>query len=263
LQTERANQSPLKKAFLLLQVLAENGRPMSAPDLGVQLGMTRQTIHRLLQQLEAIGMVRRSIERERFEVGPALAELGLNSLITNQTAKFRRAVMEQLVEKIGETCNLAILDGHEIVYVDRVECNWPLRRIIEVGSRMPAYCTASGKLLLAHLPARTLEQYLSSVTLERFTDTTWTDPDRFRQHLAQIRHQGYSINDGEDLEGLLGVSVPVCDPSGRLLAGLAIHGPVVRLPEDRARAIVPDITAAADAIGDLLVETTVRRFAAS
>jgi len=233
---------------------------MSAPDIGAQVDLTRQTVHRLLHQLEAIGMVRRDLERERFEAGPALADLGLRALIANHTVKLRRTIMERLVETVEETCNLAVLDGCQILYIDRVECNWPLRLVIEVGDRMPAHCTASGKLLLANLPEETLEQYLRVVELTKFTDNTWTDPVLFRKHLAQIRRQGYSINHSEDIDGLLGVSVPVRDPSGRILAGIAMHGPEVRLPESRALEIIPDMNDAANAIGDLLLESAIRRF---
>ncbi|MFP4537155.1 MAG: IclR family transcriptional regulator [Dichotomicrobium sp.] len=246
----------MKKAFAILEVLAQGGRPVSAPDLAAQLGMTRQTIHRLIHQLEEMGMVRRDIERERFEIGPAFAELGLHALSTGHQSKLRRAVMEELVAKSGETCNLTVLDGHEIVYIDRVECNWPLRRQIEIGGRMPAYCTAGGKLLLALAPAKTLDQYLSTVTLKRLTPNTWTDPEAFRAHLETIRAQDYSINNQENLIGLLAVAVPVRDPSGRVLAALALHGPEARLRESRAQALVPEIRKAAGAIGELLVEST-------
>lgn len=228
---------------------------MSAPDLAAQLGMTRQTIHRLLQQLEEIGMIRRELERERFGIGPAFAELGLHALSTGHGSKLRRAVMEELVAKSGETCNLTVLDGHDIVYVDRVECNWPLRRQIEIGGRMPAYCTAGGKLLLALSPRRTLEQYLSAVTLKRLTPNTWTAPEAFRAHLETIRAQDYAINNQENLIGLLAVAVPIRDPSGQVLAALALHGPEARLPESRAHAFVPQLREAADAIGELLVES--------
>lgn len=228
---------------------------MSAPDLAAQLGMTRQTIHRLLQQLEEIGMIRRDLERERFEIGPAFAELGLHALSTGHASKLRRAVMEELVAKSGETCNLTVLVGHDIVYIDRVECNWPLRRQIEIGGRMPAYCTAGGKLLLALAPEKTLEQYLSIVTLKRLTPNTWTDPEAFRVHLETIRAQDYAVNNQENLVGLLAVAVPVRDTSGRVLGGLALHGPEARLSESRAQAFVPQIREAADAIGALLVES--------
>lgn len=235
---------------------------MNAPDIGAQLGFNRQTVHRLLNQLEAIGMVRRDLARERFEIGPTLVQLGLRAQSGNQTAKLRRAVMEKLVTTIGEDCNLGVLDGHEIIYIDHVPCNSPLRRHVEIGGRMPAYCTAIGKVLLAHLPSKALDQYLSVAALAPWTEHTWTDPERFREHLADIREQGYAINSEENLIGLLAVAVLVWDPLGRVVAGMSIHGPKARLSQSRARAIVPDLSKGAKAISDLMAESASQRLTA-
>jgi len=259
LAVSRDPDSPLQKAFAVLKLLAEAEHPMNAPDIGGQLGMNRQTVHRLLNQLEAIGMVRRDVARERFEVGPAMVELGLRAQSGNHAARLRRAVMEELVAEVRENCNLAVLDGHEIVYVDHVECDWPLRRQIAIGDRMPAYCTAIGKLLLAHLPAKALEQYLSVVTLEPWTEHTWTDPDGFREHLEDIRRQGYATNEQENMVGLLAAAVPVRDTFGRIAAGLSIHGPKPRLSEARTLEIIPQVSEAASTLGELVGENSARR----
>ncbi len=247
--------SPLQKGFAIVNLLTETGRPMSAPDIGAQLGFNRQTVHRLLQQLEAIGMVRRDIARERFEIGPALLQLGLRAQTGNHAAKLRRAVMQNLVDEIDENCNLGVLDGREIVYVEHVECRWPLRRQMELGCRLPAYCTAIGKVLLAHLPQKELEQYLSVVELAPQTEHSWTNPEAFREHLAEIRELGYAIGNQENWIGLLSVGVPVRDPSGLVVAGLSIHGPAARLSEQRAREIVPMLEGAGRSISALMAES--------
>jgi len=227
---------------------------MGAPDLGAELGMNRQTVHRFLTQLEEIGMVRRDIGRERYEVGSALADLGMAAITASRAASLRRAVLEHLVGKVRETANLGVLDGAKVVYIERVECDWPLRLQIRVGSRMPAYCTGIGKLLLAHLPKKRLEQYLDTVTLERLTPNTFTDRDLFVRELEAIRERGYAINNQEETVGLLAVAVPVRDASGKIMAGLAVQGPEVRLPMDRAHSLVPELTEAAEAIERLMFE---------
>jgi len=225
---------------------------MSAPDIGAELGLTRQTIHRFLQQLEEVGLVRRSLGRERFEIGPALAELGLKALTNGGNARLRHAVMERLVAQVRETCNLGVLDSYEVVYIDRVECDWSLRMQIKVGSRVPAHCSAIGKLLLAYLPERQLEKHLKVAPLERRTPNTFCDPDAFQQEMASIRERGYAINNQEDMLGLLAVGVPVWSAGGEVVAGLAAHGPTARLPEERAHALVPELKSAASAISELL-----------
>lgn len=228
---------------------------MSAPDIGAELGLTRQTVHRFIQQLEEVRLVRRDIERERYDVGPALTELGWLALTNSQYARQRRVVMERLVARVSETSNLGVFDGYEVVYVDRVECDWPLRMQIVVGGRMPAYCTAIGKLLLAHLSERRLDTYLAQSPLHRLTPNTICDPDAFREEMAMIRERGYSINNQEDIEGLLGVAAPVRDGEGAVIAGLSLHGPTVRLSQDRARSLVPDLIEAARAIGEMMNES--------
>jgi IclR family transcriptional regulator, acetate operon repressor len=225
---------------------------MSAPDIGAELGLTRQTVHRFIQQLEEVRLVRRDMERERYDVGPALVELGLKALMNSHDAQLRRVVMDRLVAKVRETSNLGVLDGYEVVYIDRVECDWPLRLQITVGGRMPAYCTAIGKLLLAHAPAGRTDAYLALSPLERLTPNTICDPDAFRGQLAEIRERGYALNNQEDIEGLLGIAAPVHDASGTVIAGLSLHGPTVRMPEHRAKALVPELMEAAAEIGKLM-----------
>jgi len=235
---------------------------MNAPDIGARLDLNRQTVHRLLNQLEVIGMVRRDVARERYEVGPALVKLGLQAQTGNHPARLRRAVMERLVADVGENSNLGVLDGHQVIYIDHVECDYPLRRLMDIGSRMPAYCTSIGKVLLAHLPEKALEQYLSVAKLEPWTEHTWTDRDGLREHLQQIREQGYAINNQENLIGLLAVAVPVWDPLRRVVAGLSVHGPEARLSKARACEIIPVMTSAGESISMLIAESSARRVTA-
>lgn len=255
-------QTPLQKAFAIISLLAQTGYPMNAPDIGAELGLNRQTVHRLLSQLEAIKIIRRDIGRERFEIGPALVQLGLQAQNGNQTSRLRRAVMEKLVAASGEDCNLCVLDGHEIVYIDHVPSHSPLRRHVEIGGRMPAYCTATGKVLLAHLPDKVLDQYLSVASLAPWTEQTWTEAEQLRKHLADIRQQGYAINNQENLIGLMAIATPVRDPLGRVVAALSIDGPEARLSESRACAFAPELSDAAKAICELIAEGASKRVTA-
>jgi IclR family acetate operon transcriptional repressor len=248
----RTSYSPVRKAFAVLELLAREGKPMSAPDLGAELAMTRQTIHRTLNQLEELGMVQRDVERERYEVAPALAGLGLQALGAVRAAKLRHAVLERLVMEVRETSNIGVLDGNEVVYIDRCECDWPLRVQLKPGSRLPAYCTAIGKLLLAQLSQRQLNQYLLAVPLERLTPTTLTSAHALGEALREIRAKGYSINNQEDSVGLLAIAVPIRDGTGAVRAGLSVHGPEIRLPRSRAVDLVPRLTETATAISGLL-----------
>ncbi|NJM34948.1 MAG: IclR family transcriptional regulator [Rhodomicrobium sp.] len=252
MESQRLQYSPLGKAFAILDVLAREAKPVGAPDLCAELELNRQTVHRLLKQLESLGYVRRYLDRERYVLGTDFTQLALNAIVAKSAGSLRQPVMERLVDVVRETCNLGVLDGHQVLYIDRVECDWPLRVQLKPGSRLPAYCTAIGKLLLGHLPPEKLRQYLRVVPLRRLTPNTITDPDQFTEAMREIRKNGYAINNQEDSVGLLAISVPVFDPRGAVAAGLAIHGPEIRLPRERAISLLPQLTETARELSAIL-----------
>src|SRR3546814_18752046 len=112
----------------------------------------------------------------------------------------RRVILEQIVETVGETCNVGVLDGSEVVYLDRVECDWPLRTQLRAGSRVPLHCTGMGKLFLATLPARARRRIIESLTFTRYTDTTIPDPTSFEAAPKIIRRAERSEEPGSGKE---------------------------------------------------------------
>ncbi len=244
--------SPLGKSFAILHILAREAKPIGAPDICAELDLTRQTVHRLLKQLETFGFVQRDPDRERFVLGSAFTKLALTAVTGNGSGSLGRAVMERLVSSVRETCNVGVLDAYEVVYIDRVECDWPLRVQLAPGSRLPAYCTAIGKLLLAQLPSDRLQQYFRAVELKPLTPNTITDTKRFSEAMQAIRNDGYSINDQEDSLGLLAIAVPILNEKAEVVAGLAIHGPEVRLSRKRAISLLPQLRETADVLATVL-----------
>jgi DNA-binding IclR family transcriptional regulator len=244
--------SPLGKSFAILNILAREAKPVGAPDIGAELDLTRQTVHRLLKQLEGFGFVQRDHDRERFVLGSAFTKLALMAVTGNGSGSLGRAVMERLVSSVRETCNVGVLDAHEVVYIERVECDWPLRVQLAPGSRVPAYCTAIGKLMLAQLPPDRLRQFLQAVDLKPLTPNTITDAGRFGEAMEAIRHDGYAINDQEDSVGLLAIAVPILNDKGGVAAGLAVHGPEVRLSRERAISLLPQLKETAQALRSIL-----------
>jgi DNA-binding IclR family transcriptional regulator len=165
-------------------------------------------------------------------------------------------VLEALARETGETCNLGMLDGNGVVYLDRVETHWPLRLQLSVGSHVPLHCTAMGKLFLAHMPKRVRENYYAAAPLERFTERTITDPDQMEDEIAAIRGDGVSINNQEYMVGLVGMAVPVRDPvsKSRLTAAVAIHAPEARLNAADIRKFLPALQGAAERLSVLFGE---------
>ena len=162
----------------------------------------------------------------------------------------RRAILERLVADLNETCNITMLDGAEVVYVDRVESQWPLQMTLQPGSRVPLHCTASGKLFFALLPARTRKRLLATLPLERRTVRTLVEPALLEAEFVRIREARFGTDNEEVLEGLVAASVPVMDAAGRPIAAVAVHGPVGRLSFDRALGLVPRLRQAADELAE-------------
>ncbi|MGB9885642.1 MAG: IclR family transcriptional regulator [Moorellales bacterium] len=217
-------------ALQILELLAEPDKECTAGELAAQLGLSRTTAFRLLATLELHGFVRQNPASGRYRLGLKLLQLGgvvLKSLRLNDEA---RPILRDLVAQCGETVHLAVLDAGELVFIEKIESPRPFRMGSYVGARMPAYCTATGKLLLAYLPEDELVRYLRTTELKRYTARTITDPRDLALHLATIRAEGIAVDLEESEEGLMCIAAPIWSASGkRVLAAVSISGPVTRL----------------------------------
>ncbi len=237
--------SALDKALAVLEAITAQAQPIGLPDLSARLDLPRQTVHRVLLQLEAAGLIVRDPSRDRFSVGPRFSMLALAALQTQNQAAPIRAILQALVDDIQETCNIGVLDGMQFVYLERVECHWSLRVHLQAGSRVPAHCTSGGKVMLAHLDERARKTLFRSVKPKAYTPHTITDTDALERELAAIQGRGYAVNDQEFTVGVVGVAVPIRSRQGRLLAALALHGPSPRLNIERGIGLVPRLKQAA------------------
>ncbi len=247
--TKRDRTSPLLRAFALLERIAAAEEPITLHDASTGAELPKPTVYRMLAMLEQAGLVAREPEGRRIGPGPRLTRLALDTLRSGCARGPRRAILQQLVAEVGETCNLTILDGGEIVYLDRVESAWPLRVTLQPGSRVPLHCSASGKLLLALLPPGRRKRIVETLPLPRLTDQTIVDPRRLAGELARVRRERVATDNEEYLAGLVCVAVPVATPQGRVVASVAVQAPVARMPLAAALAHVPALRRAASALG--------------
>ncbi|MCB2100463.1 MAG: IclR family transcriptional regulator [Rhodobacterales bacterium] len=242
----REHGSALEKSLAIVEAITQQTQAIGLPDLTARLNLPRQTIHRILLQLEALGMIIRDPTRDRFSVGPRLSRLALDTLLSANQNTPVRAVLQDLVDDIHETCNVGVLDGFDFLYLERIESDWPLRVHLQAGSKVPAYCTSGGKALLAFIPRVQRRRLLESRALKRYTDTTITDPPQLERDLAACREAGYSTNNEEYNVGIVGVGVPIFGGGGRVVAGLACHAPLARVGLDGLLAYVPRMKQAAE-----------------
>lgn len=237
--------SALEKSLLVLEAIVDHPQPVNLPELTLRLGLPRQTIHRLLQQLTENRLVVRDVGRDRYAIGPRLSHLAFATLRSRNQSAPVRAILADLVQQTGETCNVGVLDGTDFVYIERIECQWSLRVHLEAGSRVRAHSTSGGKVVLAYLDAEERSLLYEGRKLETFTPHTITSLVALEKELAEVRRNGYALNDKEQNVGIVGIAVPIIDGEGRTLAALALHGPEPRLTAKSAVRHVPALKAAA------------------
>jgi IclR family acetate operon transcriptional repressor len=183
-----------------------------------------------------------------YGVGHRLARLGVDVLSNNGPRLERRTILRRVVDEIGETCNLAMLHGDEIIYIDRVETDWALKAELKPGSRVPLHCTSSGKLFLSQMPKARRRKLLAAMSLKRYTANTITEIAQLEAQIAEIGRTRVGLNNEELQAGVIGVAVPVTDAAGRMIATIALQAPVARLTLARAVEFVPSLQAAARAV---------------
>ena len=243
----------LDRAFLLLELMADAGGEVAISRLAADSGLAVSTIHRLVRTLVGRRYVRQLPSR-RYVLGPRLIHLG--EFASRMLATWAQPHLTRLVDVIGETANLAMLDGDRVVYVAQVPSRHSMRMFTEVGRRVHLHCTGVGKVLLAQLPPETARELLVQGGMPARTELTVTDPDELLRQLPTIADQGYAVDDGEQEAGVRCVAVPV--PGGSAAGAISVSGPAGRLGLDAVSRAVPLLQSAAAALATELGRDGVR-----
>ena len=236
----------LLKGLTVLEALAASREPRGVTDLAHELGMLKSNVHRLLQTLAHRGYVRKDAASSRYECTLKVWELGALLAERLDVRRAARPHVAALAERTSETVHLSVLDGADVLYVDKAESPQPVRAYSRVGGRAPAYCVATGKALLAHAPDEIVTEL--SAGLVRHTPRTITDPDVLRKELRRVREVGYAVNRGEWRESVGGLAAPIFDVNRAAIAAIGLSGPTDRLNTNRMREWAPLVMAAASAI---------------
>jgi IclR family transcriptional regulator, pca regulon regulatory protein len=239
----------LERGLAVITAFSAERPRMTLSEVAKATGFSRAAARRFLLTLQHLGYV--TADDREFSLAPRTLELGYAYLSSTPFWELAQPHMEALVDRLHESSSISVLDGSEIVYVSRV----PTKRImtvnLSVGSRLPAYPTSMGRVLLASLPDALLEEYLEAVTLAPLTTRTITDRDMLRRQLVEIREQGWALVDQELEEGVRSVAAPLHDARDRVVGALNVSAHAARTTLDRLRReFVPallDTTAAIDA----------------
>lgn len=218
------------RALAVLRLFTHQRPELGLADIARDTGLTKSSCHRILATLERAGFVAQ-VNRGRYALGLAAAQVGAVALDNLRLPVPARDILMQLSTETGETVGVSVLDGAQSLLVERVESAMPLSVRYSIGTHHPAYATASGKVLLAHSERR--EELLAHEPLVSFTPRSVTDRDVLRKQLQRVRTDGYAVDREELHIGLSCVAVPIRDPSGRVVAAVAVSGPSLRMRLDQ------------------------------
>jgi DNA-binding IclR family transcriptional regulator len=230
------------KAFRLIGTLAHSAEPRGISDLARELELTKSNVHRLLETLRAIGYVNRN-ENGTYTLSLEIWRLGIEVISRLDIKDIALPYLEALTRDTGETARLTIFVNDQGVCIQQVQSSNPVGVMTQVGGTLIAYCSATGKALLAYQPDEVVARIAAS--LVRFTPKTVVSATELDRELAHIRRCGYAINRGEWRETVSGVAAPVWNGERQVVAAIGVSGPVARLSMTRLKRLGPQIRAAA------------------
>jgi IclR family acetate operon transcriptional repressor len=239
--SERDGVQSLRRAFEILELLADNGGEASLSELSASSGLPRPTIHRFVRTLLTLGYVRQNANR-RYALGGRFIRLGESASL--QFGGWAKPLLTELVEKTGETANLAVLEGDEVVYVGQVPSPHSMRMFTEIGRRLLPHGTGVGKAILSTMPEEEVRALIQRTGMPTYTKHTHTDPKTFLAHLETIAARGYAIDESEQELGVRCVAVPLT--AGPLRAAISVSGPEGRLTQKTVAHIAPIVRQIAD-----------------
>jgi IclR family acetate operon transcriptional repressor len=235
----------IARAFAVLELIAAHGGAMGLSRLAADSGLPLPTLHRLARTLVDLGYLRQEPSR-LYALGPRLLLLAESSATMLNGLAVPH--LRHLVDELGETANLAMLDGDQVAYVAQAPGRHSMRMFTEVGRRVLPHCTAVGKAILAHMPEPEVRELLKRTGMPKHTENTITDPDSFTTQLRKAEEQGYATDEGEQEVGVRCVAVAVPDAPSPL--AISISGPAGRMSEDLVERAVPLLTQAGKAFSE-------------
>lgn len=242
------------RLLIILEELAKAGIPLTPTEVNAQINLPKPTIHRLFSLLEEEGFLQRDLDEKKYTPGARLRSLASAVLSSHSIRAARQMILQELAQSVGETMNIALPDRHEMIYIERQETHWPLRIQLAVGTRVPLYCTASGKLYLSTLRKTHIEQYLKSIDLKKRAKNSLINPENILQELRTIRQNGYSFDNEEFMTGMIALAVPIKDQNNRLFATLSFHAPIQRMNHEQALKHLDKLLHASKEIAELSSE---------
>lgn len=237
----------IDRAVAILECFSENKRELKLSEIANKLDLNKSTVHGLLNTLKYHGFIDQDEITQRYRLGTRFivyGDLVVNSIdITN----IAYPLIEKICEKIEETVHIAMLDGSDVVYIEKKECNKSIKTSTKIGARIPAYFTADGKIILSYLEREKLKRLLPR-NIRQLTPNTITDKHKLLDALAEMKDIGYAIDLEETVQGLVCVAAPIFGHTGNVKYSLSVTGPTVRMTENKIKEYINIIKEAANEI---------------
>lgn len=231
--TDPSFMTSLARGLAVVQAFSDSRKPQTIAQISQKTGIPRAAVRRCLYTLQQLGYV--EAELNNFSLRPKVLTLGYSYLSSTPLTVSSQPYLNAISAQLGESCSLAVLDDGEVLYVARSAASRVMSVALNTGSRLPAYCTSLGRVMLAHLAPAALDAYFAKARLKPMTDKTVTNQKRLREILLQVRQDGYAINDEELELGLRSIAVPVRGASGQVLAALNVGAQASRVSAERMR----------------------------
>ena len=233
--SEKVN-SNVDKTLSVLEAISQNAKGLSLADVVKIVGIPKTTAFRILEILSTREYVTWNHDNERYYIGIKALEIGLSGLIGQDIVDVSIPYLQELSTTVGETSFLAVYNNGDVVYLYKAEGTGSIQTTARLGTRRPAYCTALGKVILAHLPIEETDRVFEK-KLEKFTGKTIVDRIKLYEEFANIRSNGFSVDDEGIEYGLYCLAVPIYNFTGNVIAAISVSGPIKRVKEDRDRVI--------------------------
>jgi DNA-binding IclR family transcriptional regulator len=234
------NVRAVERALLILSSFDDQHPEQGLSDIAQEVELHKATTHRIVTTLVNYGFLERIAGNQKYRLGLQLTDLGFKAIRRLDLRREALPYMNELTQKLSEACDLSILDRGEVFYIEYIQGPRALTVAAAVGQRLPTYCTASGKLFLAHLPVKDLNAILSH-PLKAYTRNTITSPDMLRRKLEEIRTQGFALDDEEFEYGIRAISAPIFDRQGQVVASISIPSPTSRMNDERIPQIAEEL----------------------
>jgi IclR family pca regulon transcriptional regulator len=218
----------LARGLIVIQAFTQQSPQMTISQLSIKTGLSRAAVRRCLYTLTKLGFAGAE-DGSRYSLRPRMLTLSHTYTASNTLSSAAQPILERMSAALRESFSVATLDGEDIVYIARTSVSRVMSVDLHIGSRLPAYCTSMGRILLAYLPSEQLESYLAKVELIPYTTRTVNTIEKLRLHLRNIRRNGYAICDQEYEVGLRSLAVPVFSPAGRAVATINLSGNAQRM----------------------------------